>query len=363
MAGFDFDIGAQVYCEEEACGKLLKVVVDPQSERVTDLIVARGFLQRIDRVLPVSDVEKTTDQGIYLSIGSDDLEESTEYREIEFREPAPGWNKNGRYRADQVACWPSPWGVVCREPVVPMVRRHIHEGVSPSKEVIERGTPVLNVQGKLGEVDHVLVDHKTGEITYLVVRKGLLPEYPIIPALLVKDIGSEGVFVDISEDGLDGLPRYAPRAEADIVAELQDRLGALSLQDVKVALEDGVLQLTGVVTDVVSKRRTEATARSIDGVLDVQNTLHVDTAIAAHVTAALADDPRTDTAVIEVISRRGLLTLKGKVDSVEISQAAEEIAQERPGVISVTNALEIEPGEFAEHLNPWLVTRPYRKKM
>jgi osmotically-inducible protein OsmY len=68
-------------------------------------------------------------------------------------------------------------------------------------------------------------------------------------------------------------------------------------------------------------------------------------------------------AVIEVISRRGLLTLKGKVDSVEISQAAEEIAQERPGVISVTNALEIEPGEFAEHLNPWLVTRPYRKKM
>ena len=352
MAGIDFDIGARVHCEGEVCGKLLKVVVDPQSERVTDLIVEHGFLKKIDRVVPVSAVEKTADQGIYLSIPKDELEESTEYCEIEFREPVLGWNRGGRYGADQVVCWPSPWGVVCREPVVPMVKRHIHEGVSPAKEVIERGTPVRNAQGKLGEVDHVLVDQRNSEITYLVVRKGLLPEYPILPALLVKNIGEKGVFVDIAEEGLNGLPRYAPRPEADIMAELRDRLDALSLEDVEAALESGVLKLAGVVADAASKRRAEAAARSIDGVLDVENALYVDTAITAHVTAALADDPRTDAAAIEVISHHGLLTLKGKVDSVEISRTAEEIAQQQPGVISVTNALEIEPDEFAERLNP-----------
>ena len=62
-------------------------------------------------------------------------------------------------------------------------------------------------------------------------------------------------------------------------------------------------------------------------------------------TAALADDPRTDLAVIEVISERGIVTLKGKVDSTDVREAAEEITSGQPGVIKVINALEVEPDE------------------
>jgi osmotically-inducible protein OsmY len=100
-----------------------------------------------------------------------------------------------------------------------------------------------------------------------------------------------------------------------------------------------------VVRDVKAKRHAEALARSVKGVIHVDNTLITDTAITSQVTTALLQDPRTEVAVIEVISERGVVTLKGKVDSKEIRDAAEEIARRQPGVIALMNVLEVEPDE------------------
>jgi osmotically-inducible protein OsmY len=60
------------------------------------------------------------------------------------------------------------------------------------------------------------------------------------------------------------------------------------------------------------------------------------------VTNALLDDPSTKDAVIEVSNDRGILTLIGNVDSEETRQAAEEIARQQPGVISVVNELKVQ---------------------
>ena len=55
----------------------------------------------------------------------------------------------------------------------------------------------------------------------------------------------------------------------------------------------------------------------------------------------LQRDPRTKSAVIEVSFHQGVVDLSGNVKSVKIAQAAEEIARELPGVISVTNELKV----------------------
>lgn len=355
MATFDFNIGAQVHCKDEHCGKLLKVVVDPHTQRVTDLIVERGFLLKTDRVLPVSAVERATDQDIHLYINSDELEDYPEYREVEFKKPAPGWEQTERYKPEHVRCWVGPYGLVGREPVVPMIRQQVHEGIPSNLEVIEQGTPVHNLQSTAGEVDHVLVNHESGEIGHLVVRKGIIPHYPIIPVSMVKEVSEEGITVIATDEEIKELPRYKPRAAADILAELQDRLetSPFDFSGVKTALEEGVVQLTGLVRDVAAKRHAEATARSIDGVIDIENALDTATAIVARVTAAFLDDPRTSMAVIEVISEQGVVILKGQVDSPKVREAAEEITAEQPGVISVVNALEVKPDEDTEFLKPW----------
>ncbi len=55
----------------------------------------------------------------------------------------------------------------------------------------------------------------------------------------------------------------------------------------------------------------------------------------------LQKDPRTKGSVIEVGFNRGMVILTGNVKSVNAIQAAEEIARQQPGVISVTNELKV----------------------
>ena len=105
----DFDIGVAVRCEGETCGRLHKVVVDPHSRRVTDLIVERGFLNRTDLVVPINVVADAGDEGVSLTIDTQELEEYPQYHEEELRKPAFGWGPGQRYNADNTRCWAEPW--------------------------------------------------------------------------------------------------------------------------------------------------------------------------------------------------------------------------------------------------------------
>ena len=57
---------------------------------------------------------------------------------------------------------------------------------------------------------------------------------------------------------------------------------------------------------------------------------------------ALLEDPRTQDAIIDVASDRGIITLTGTVDSQEVREIAEEIARDNQGVITVVNELKVE---------------------
>jgi osmotically-inducible protein OsmY len=57
--------------------------------------------------------------------------------------------------------------------------------------------------------------------------------------------------------------------------------------------------------------------------------------------AALAADPRTKQAVIEVIHDRGVVALQGQVEGGAARNAAAEIASQQRGVTTVVNELMI----------------------
>lgn len=59
------------------------------------------------------------------------------------------------------------------------------------------------------------------------------------------------------------------------------------------------------------------------------------------ISRALVEDPRTQDVSIEVAYQNGIVTLSGPVRSLEISQWAEEIAREQPGVIIVINEIRV----------------------
>lgn len=343
-AKLHFVIGTRVYCTDGDCGRLSKVVVDPHTQRVTDLIVEKGFLLTTDRVLPIDLVNRASAEGIYLTLSGKELKDYPEYREIEFKEPAPGVQA-GEYNRGDVRCWQNQYSLACEEPVIPMVRRRVREGVSSELAVIERGTPVKNAQGTVGYVDHVLVSPKSGEITHLVIRKGLVPYYPILPVSEVQEVSDEAVTIDLMDEQIKGFVRYKSRDADDVKVEWLDRMARLGfdLSHIDISVEGSIVRLTGWVPSVAAKRHAEAIARSIEGVVDVEDLLDTDIAIQTRVLNALLTDPRTSVSVIEVLNKSGIVTLKGQVDTAEIRAAAEEIAANQPGVLSVVNALEVKP--------------------
>lgn len=74
-------IGARVYGKNGKCGRLSQVVVDPDTWRVTHIIVEEGFLQRRSRVFPISTVAQATTGDIYLPLDDEELNNYPEYNE------------------------------------------------------------------------------------------------------------------------------------------------------------------------------------------------------------------------------------------------------------------------------------------
>jgi osmotically-inducible protein OsmY len=133
-------------------------------------------------------------------------------------------------------------------------------------------------------------------------------------------------------------------------------------RNVDVTTENGIVTLTGEVESPAEKRQAVLLARSTEGVKDVQDQLKVvpppagetprqadrsateavnDEWIEAKIQSKyfLAEDLKTDD--IKVDSARGVVTLQGRVESMEEKRTAEEIARETDGVRNVVNRIEV----------------------
>jgi osmotically-inducible protein OsmY/sporulation protein YlmC with PRC-barrel domain len=363
MAKLDLHIGAQVHCKDQPCGKLVKLVVDPQTQQVTELIVEKGLLFKEDRVLPITTVERVTEQEICLNIHSYELSNYPEYRQVTVKEPA------SEGQAYSSATTLGPGLAPISERVVPMVRRRVHQGIAAGKAVIGPGTEVENPRKTLGHVDHVVVDTQTGQMTQLILRSGtFFPEYVVIGAEQIKAVDEQDVLVTVTDEELAGLPRYKHRPAPEILAELQDRLNETwpsPFGGVRATMEGGVLCLTGAVRSESLQYHAAEHARSIEGVIDVQNELVVDPDlpteiatetpinVALQVSATLAAHPRTEQALIEVIHDRGVVVLQGQVENMAVRTAAAEIAGQQPGVKTVVNELIVATKEEAPQNVAW----------
>lgn len=257
--------------------------------------------------------------------------------------PAPDW-KDDQYRAEDVRYRLSPYGSVISESVLPMICYQVQEGIPSTAEIIDRGTPVHGMDGLIGKVDHILADRQSGEISHLVVQRRATSNYHVIPARMIESLKEEGITVSASAEEVADMPRYQPRAKRDTLTELRDRFAIAPVAEfgeVEVSLQHDVARLTGVALDAEAKGRAERLARSVEGVVGVENALDTDSVIVNRVSQALAQDPCTRMADIEVHSTLGAVTLSGKVLSSKIREAASEIAREQSGVVAVTDQLKI----------------------
>lgn len=190
------DIGADVLTDDgEKVGTVAYIVVQPESMRVTDIVVSTGAILGRDVVVPIDVVAAVVDGAVRLSMSRERLEGCPDYVEVRFRQPPEDWAPVGgfSYPAEGML-WPATTYAPQPESVT--------VNAPPNTVGVHRGMDVDSSDGhRVGAVEAVDTDPSTDEVRGLVVKQGhLFTRDTTIPVSAVAGVGTDRVTLNLTRD-------------------------------------------------------------------------------------------------------------------------------------------------------------------
>jgi hypothetical protein len=159
-------------------------------------------------------------------------------------------------------------------------------------------------------------------ITHVLVHKGtIFVDEFWLPITKISRISSKGVFASVTDDEIKELIQ-----NADMPVDEWNQMPTEATLDTSEFPSDPPLYESEPPLYEREKPKSETIINN-DATLSMQ------------ISDALLDNPQTKEAVIEVINDRGVIRLLGTVKDIHTKKAAEEIAKDSPGVISVMNEI------------------------
>ncbi len=197
----DIAVDAEVHCADGFCGRSTYVVLDPISEKVTHIVVAREIFPHTDHLVSTDLIVESTPQRIVLRCTRDELAKMESFIETEFL-----LSSKGAFQADPIMMWPYS---VPESAVITLE----HEHVPPGELAVRRGAQVQATDGHVGRVDEFLVDPTNGHITHLIMREGHLWDQKdvTIPISEIDHIEEDTVNLKMDKRGIEALPAIPVR--------------------------------------------------------------------------------------------------------------------------------------------------------
>lgn len=190
MNELELNIGAQIHCLDGACGKLAKIALDPEAYIVTHIVAEEGILLKRARVFPMSVVERTTPDDIYLALSSEQLSNYPEYREEVVEEVDPA-------HPTEIMLETGPYMTVTAPP---MIRRRVRHGVPEDLVVLDGSTNIENLDGPGGKLDSLRVEPESRHLREITLHHGLIfSEQKRIPINHVRHVGERAISVSAQE--------------------------------------------------------------------------------------------------------------------------------------------------------------------
>ena len=192
----DISMNAQVSCADGPVGKTSHIILNPQSEIITHLVVAEKEFPYQERLVPIEFIMESTPERVQLRCSKKQFEEMDTFIDTEF---IPS-SLSGPYGASYML-WPYT------APESDIITIH-HEHTPPGELAIRRGLPVEAVDGPVGRVDDFLIDPQNQSITHLILLEGHLwgKKEVTIPIDQIQDIDESAVHLKLNKAEVGGLP-------------------------------------------------------------------------------------------------------------------------------------------------------------
>lgn len=190
-----FSIGALARCNDRICGRVTQVVLNPIDNEVTHLIVEPEHRQGRGRLVPVELVRSSGDE-VELQCTSAEFDGLEVAEQLRF---LPGSEGVG-YDSDQALMWPYFGGNTTLPVTVDTL---------PVGEVaIQRNDEVHATDGRIGQVEGLVVDSRNHHATHLLLKEGHLfgRKEVAIPIGNVTSMGDDQIWLSISREEVDNLP-------------------------------------------------------------------------------------------------------------------------------------------------------------
>ena len=197
-------------------GHLDRVVLDPETDAVTHLIVKKGFFFREDRVIDAKYVDVTTQDKVVLKKETPRLEECPQFEESEFV-PLGSFEdfKNKKSLEAQKFLWyqatvKMPGDLHRSYPSgddKPLFYTKKRRNLPDEKIPLKEGANVTDISGTdLGKIHDILVEPDNFSVTHILVSSGLLKnKNKLIPVNWIKEIFEDSVILYLKEETFENL--------------------------------------------------------------------------------------------------------------------------------------------------------------
>ncbi len=212
----NFVKGAEVFTATgEKIGTISRIVIDAKKRDVNDLVVERGALFKDEKVIPVGLVDLENKDRIMLRETNQNVDDFLDYETTHYvplDEAGVPYENIDTYYWYPPTNFQTPTGGILpgiRPDYVPQTETSIPEG----RVAISEGAQVMTADDKhIGNVEQVIANSGTNNVTHFVVGKGfLLKEHKLVPAQWVTSVDEDKVYLSVEARLFDRLPDYQPQ--------------------------------------------------------------------------------------------------------------------------------------------------------
>ena len=196
----DIPLNAEVYGRDGRIGRSTYIIMNPITQVVTHMVVQDKSKHSIERLVSVKHIPASDSDMIHLDCTGEEVAQMEPFQEVEFIPTTiphyEAMTTSGTF------VW--PYVTANQEHHIVKV---VHLHIPPHERDIRRGAHVHASDGRIGQLDELVVDRETSHLTHLVLRKGHLwgQKDVMIPVDEIESIQENNIYLKLDKNPIAAL--------------------------------------------------------------------------------------------------------------------------------------------------------------